>query len=99
MLWLLETFNRGRLERQRQRLEAEKEREILMLEVENKSRELSNAAFNLIRKNEALQSLKDNLLDENEPRALLKLSEKLILIWKATTIGKFFSRIVQPGSR
>jgi len=78
VFWLLETFNRRRLERQRQRLESEKEREILILEVENKNRELSNAAFNLIRKNEALQSLKDNLLDaKNEPRALSKIIREI----------------------
>ena len=78
MLWLLEVFNRRRLERQRERLETEKEREILVLEVENKSRELSNAAFNLIRKNEALQSLKDNLLDaKNEPRALSRIVREI----------------------
>jgi DNA-binding CsgD family transcriptional regulator len=59
-------------------MEAEKEREILLLEVENKNRELSNAAFNLIRKNEALQSLKDNLLDtKNEPRAFSKLVREI----------------------
>ena len=46
-----------------------------MLEVENKSRELSNAALNLIRKNEVLQRLKDELLDaRNDPRALQKLA-------------------------
>jgi DNA-binding CsgD family transcriptional regulator len=74
LIWFMEIFNRRRLERQRERLETEKEREILVLEVENKSRELSNAAFNLIRKNEALQSLKDNLLDsKNEPRALSRI--------------------------
>ncbi len=78
LLWMLETFNRRRLNRQRQRLETEKEREILVLEVENKNRELSNAAFNLIRKNEALQSLKDNLLDsKNEPRALSKIVREI----------------------
>lgn len=78
LLWLLESYNRQRLERQRQRLETEKEREILVLEVENKNRELSNAAFNLIRKNEALQSLKDNLLDaKNEPRALSKIVREI----------------------
>ena len=78
LFWLLELFNRRRLARQRQRLEGEKEREILVLEVENKSRELSNAAFNLIRKNEALQSLKDNLLDsKNEPRALSKIIREI----------------------
>jgi hypothetical protein len=68
-----EKFNRNRLDKQRKQLEAEKERElarqrtetereILLLEVDNKNRELSNAAFNLIRKNEAMQSLKDELL-------------------------------------
>jgi len=78
LFWILEVFNRRRLERQRQLLEAEKEREILVLEVENKNRELSNAAFNLIRKNEALQSLKDNLLDsKNEPRALSKIVREI----------------------
>jgi hypothetical protein len=68
-----EKFNRARLNKQRKQLEAEKERElarqrteaereILLLEVDNKNRELSNAALNLIRKNEAMQSLKDELL-------------------------------------
>ena len=50
LFWAIEIFNRRRLQRQRQRLESEKEHEILVLEVENKSRELSNAALNLIRK-------------------------------------------------
>ncbi len=78
LLWLLEVYNRRRLKRQRHRLETEKEREILVLEVENKSRELSNAAFNLIRKNEALQSLKDNLIEsKNEPRALSKIVREI----------------------
>jgi DNA-binding CsgD family transcriptional regulator len=73
--WRWEQFNRRRLERQRHQLEIEKEREILMLEVENKNRELSNAAFNLIRKNEALQGLKDELLAApNEPRTLQKMT-------------------------
>lgn len=73
-LWQFERYNRRRLDRQRRRLESEKEREILLLEVENKSRELSNAAFNLIRKNEALQGLKDELLaSPNDPRALQKM--------------------------
>ena len=78
LVWFMEIINRRRLERQRDRLETEKEREILVLEVENKSRELSNAAFNLIRKNEALQSLKDNLLDsKNEPRALSRIVREI----------------------
>jgi DNA-binding CsgD family transcriptional regulator len=72
LFFLFERYNRLRLVRQREKLEAEKERElaiqkaqaekeILMLEVENKNRDLSNAAFNLIRKNEALQGLKEEL--------------------------------------
>ena len=85
LFWGMEKFNRLRLERQRRHLEVEKlrelehqrteaEREILLLEVENKSRELSNAALNLIRKNEVLQRLKDDLLDaKNEPRAFQKI--------------------------
>jgi DNA-binding CsgD family transcriptional regulator len=76
-VWL-ESLNRKRLEQHRQRLETEKEREILKMEVDNKSRELSNAAFNLIRKNEALQSLKDHLIDaHNEPRALSKIVREI----------------------
>lgn len=76
-VWL-ESVNRKRIERHRRRLETEKEREILKMEVENKSRELSNAAFNLIRKNEALQSLKDHLIDaHNEPRALSKIVREI----------------------
>ncbi len=85
IFWGIEKFNRRRLERQRQHLEDEKlrelghqrteaEREKLLLEVENKSRELSNAALNLIRKNEVLQRLKDDLVDtKNEPRMLQKI--------------------------
>jgi DNA-binding CsgD family transcriptional regulator len=89
MFWAVEVFNRRRLLRQRERLEAdnarelarqraEAEREKLLLEVENQSRELSNAAFNLIRKNEAMLSLKDELLGaklgaHTEPRALQKI--------------------------
>lgn len=73
-LWQFERYNRRRLDRQRRRLETEKERQILVLEVENKSRELSNAAFNLIRKNEALQGLKDELLaSPNDARTLQKM--------------------------
>lgn len=72
VFWATEWYNRRRLKQQRAHLEAEKrealenqklhaEREILVLEVENKNRELSNAAFNLIRKNEVLQSLREEL--------------------------------------
>lgn len=78
VFWAVEVFNRRRLERQRTRLEAEKEHEILLLEVENKSRELSNAALNLIRKNEALQGLKDDLLESrNEPRSIQKIIRRI----------------------
>lgn len=78
LFWAIEIFNRRRLQRQRQRLESEKEHEILLLEVENKSRELSNAALNLIRKNEALQSLKDDLLDsQNETRSIQKIIRRI----------------------
>ena len=78
LFWWLEWYNRRRLAQHAQRMKTEQEREILVLEVENKSRELSNAAFNLIRKNEALQSLKDNLLDsQNEPRALSKIVREI----------------------
>ncbi len=78
LLWQLERFNKRRLDRHRARLEIDKQREILLLEVENKSRELSNAAFNLIRKNETLQGLKDKLLDaKNEPRALSRIIREI----------------------
>ena len=85
LLWQLEQYNRRRLDRQLQRLEAEKaaelarqrteaEHEKLLLEVNNQSRELSNAAFNLIRKNEVLQGLKDDLQDlKNDPAAVRKI--------------------------
>jgi DNA-binding CsgD family transcriptional regulator len=88
-LWGIEIVNRRRLLRQRERLEAENtselarqraeaEREKLILEVENQNRELSNAAFNLIRKNEAMLGLKDELLatkfgPDTEPRVLQKI--------------------------
>lgn len=78
LFWTMEIVNRRRLQRQRQRLESEKEHEILVLEVENKSRELSNAALNLIRKNEALQSLKDDLLNsQNETRSIQKIIRRI----------------------
>lgn len=83
--WGMEKYNRLRLEKQRKHLENEKRRELeqqrneaerekLLLEVENKTRELSNAALNLIRKNEILQHLKDDLLKaKTEPRILPKI--------------------------
>jgi len=93
MFWAVEIFNRRRLLRQRERLEAENaselarqraeaEREKLLLEVENQSRELSNAAFNLIRKNEAMLSLKDELLAtkldaHTEPRVFQKIARHI----------------------
>lgn len=85
LFWGIEKMNRRRMERQRLGMEADKqtelarqrteaEREKLMLEVENKNRELSNAALNLIRKNEVLQRLKDDFVDaKNDPRALQKI--------------------------
>ena len=45
---------------------------MLALEVENKTRELSNAAFNLIRKNTALQHLKEDLLSSDKDAASLR---------------------------
>ncbi|MCK6693750.1 MAG: hypothetical protein L6Q97_16840, partial [Thermoanaerobaculia bacterium] len=83
---IAENISRRRLERQRRRLEEDKrlelarqrgdaEREKLALELDNKSRELSNAALNLIRKNEVLQRLRDDLLGANgDSRALQKLA-------------------------
>jgi DNA-binding CsgD family transcriptional regulator len=85
-----EHINRHRLVRQRRRLEAEKtnellrqrheaEREKLALEVENKTRELSNAALNLIRKNEVLQGLKDDLVAARitDARTLSRLARRI----------------------
>lgn len=86
LLYLLERYNQRRLNRQRSQLEDEKqqdlarqrtdaEREMLSLELENKSRELSNAALGLIRKNEILLKIKDELLaSKGETRALDRLS-------------------------
>ncbi len=70
--WYLERYQQRRLERQRMRLEAEKqaeldkqkaelERQRLEQEVERTNRELTSATFNLIRKNEMLQKIKDDL--------------------------------------
>lgn len=81
-----EKTSRNRLDRQRLQLEEDKrleltrqrnkaEREKLALEVENKNRELSNAALNLIRKNEVLQRLRDDLLlAKGDPRSLQQLA-------------------------
>jgi ligand-binding sensor domain-containing protein/DNA-binding CsgD family transcriptional regulator len=86
LLILLEKINLRRLAAQRNQLESEKqrdlsqqrttaEREMLSLELENKSRELSNAALGLIRKNEILLKIKDDLIaSKGESRALEKLS-------------------------
>ena len=86
LLGIAENTSRRRLGRQRRRLEEDKrlelarqrgdaEREKLALELDNKSRELSNAALNLIRKNEVLQRLRDDLLGANgDSRALQKLA-------------------------
>lgn len=88
-LFVLEKISQARLQRQRQHLEAEKqqelarqrveaEREKFTLELENKNRELSNAALSLIRKNEALQHLRDGLLQAgNDARALQKLARQI----------------------
>ncbi|MEO6757897.1 MAG: hypothetical protein ABIO24_00480, partial [Saprospiraceae bacterium] len=85
----LERMHRRRLEQQRRNLEAETrqelarqrseaEKEKLRLEVENKSRELTNAAFNLIRKNEALQGIKDDLLaNRSEPQSWQKIVRRI----------------------
>ncbi|MBK9337825.1 MAG: hypothetical protein IPM98_15250 [Lewinellaceae bacterium] len=88
-LYVLEKISQTRLLRQRRRLEAEKqqelgrqrveaEREKFALELDNKNRELSNAALSLIRKNEALQHLRDELLKAgNDARALQKLARQI----------------------
>ncbi|MBI1225361.1 MAG: hypothetical protein GC192_09015 [Bacteroidetes bacterium] len=72
VFFLVENYNRKRLAKQLALLQKEKERELaaermaaerqrLQSEVDNKNRELSNATLNLIRKNEALLSLKSEL--------------------------------------
>lgn len=88
-LYWVEQLNLRRLRRQRMKLEAQNteallqqrhtaERELLAIEVETKNRELSNAALNLIRKNEALQHLRDELeQSNNEPGALQKLARAI----------------------
>ncbi|HNG89547.1 MAG TPA: two-component regulator propeller domain-containing protein, partial [Saprospiraceae bacterium] len=89
LLWGIELVNRRRWLRQRERIEqenarelarqrSEAEREKLLLEVDNQSRELSNAALNLIRKNEAILRLKDELLAAQhdhaaEPRTVQRM--------------------------
>ena len=63
-------------EMERQRLAAEHEK--LAFEVDNKTRELSNAAFNLIRKNETLQHLKDTLqTNSNDPNIKHKINRMI----------------------
>jgi len=86
---LIERFSQMRLIRQQARLETDKqmelsrqrlsaEREKLTLEVDTKSRELSNAALNLIRKNEALQHLRSELLQAgNDAKALAKMARMI----------------------
>ncbi len=85
VLFAFEKISQNRLRRQRLRLEAEKEQELarqrlaaererFALELANKNRELSNAALSLVRKNEVLQHLRDQLLQAHQdPNALRKL--------------------------
>ncbi len=84
-LFLLEKYNLRRLARQRNTLETERERqlarqrsenerEILSLEIENKNREISNAALSAVRKNEMLQKIRDELrAAKNDPAATEKI--------------------------
>ncbi len=86
----MERFYRRRLERHRQHLLLEKEKALeaqrleaerrsLQREVANRSRELSNATINLIRKNEALQSLLQQIpsleMAPNQKQKLRRLIE------------------------
>ncbi len=60
----------------RRRMEVEREK--LAHEVDTKSRELNNATLNLIRKNEALQRLREGLLVAgDDPEALKKLAREI----------------------
>jgi DNA-binding CsgD family transcriptional regulator len=89
LLYLIEQYNQYRLGQQRKMLEKEKERELarqkdeaerdkLSMELNIKSRELSNAALGLIRKNEMLQKIKDDLqTSKGDARALSKLSRSI----------------------
>ncbi|MCS6930499.1 MAG: hypothetical protein NZM43_13510 [Saprospiraceae bacterium] len=84
-----EKISQHRLRRQRERLQAEKEQELthqrlaaeherFALELANKNRELSNAALNLVRKNEVLRHLRSQLLQHlNEPNALRRLIREI----------------------
>lgn len=87
--FFLEKYNLRRLARQRATLEREREaqlshqrteneREKLTLEVENKSRELSNAALSLVRKNEMLQKIKQDLAAaKDNPTAVGKIAREI----------------------
>ncbi len=84
-----EKISQMRLQRQRQRLEMEKqqelahqrmiaERERFALELANKSRELSNAALSLVRKNEVLLHLREQILkSRHDPNAQQKLVREI----------------------
>lgn len=88
-LFFFEKISQNRLRRQRERLEAEKqqelanqrlaaERERFSLELANKNRELSNAALSLVRKNEVLLHLREQLHQSaNDPNALRKLIREI----------------------
>jgi len=85
----MELFNRRRILRHQQRILEENAKELerrrlaaehekLAFEVDNKTRELSNAAFNLIRKNEALQNLKDILQSQPDDPNIRRKVNRMI---------------------
>ena len=74
LVFLLQTYHQRQLREQRQKFEAEKQRELaqqqiqtdnekLHFEVFNKSKELANSTMSIIRKNEILMEIKDELGD------------------------------------
>ena len=92
LAYLFYRFQQYRLERHRRRLEIEKARELqqqmirarneqLQLDVENKSKELANSTMNLIRKNEILLKVKEELkkLRAESDAASLHVNDKRLL--------------------
>lgn len=88
VLWLFYRLHNARLQRHLAKLEAEKAKELnrqqtesenrmLQNEVLNKSRKLADTTINLVRKNETLMKINEELIGAKKEKDSVKLSKKL----------------------
>lgn len=81
-LWGMDRISKKRLTQQRQKLETENqaklEKERMEAEIRSKNNELANSTMNLLRKNETLQKIKEELQKLPEAKAPSKELKKMI---------------------